>query len=386
VIEDLSTIQDSNTATVEVAQESTTVEIVQESTTLEIVQESTTPDNVSGQDKLADTGEINALFINELNESTDISHQGSRSSSVAMETQRAMTVIEKTETTDNDLKSSFSQDMITKIENVKRSKLAEHDDEDEFDSDDETMDRIEMGTQGTLASDLGTHTLDQLEEKDVGDNDVDQNEESFEKLNVNEEKEVTENQAEIDELISEEIDYYNGSEKSIEEDVAHKESSLKEEIEKSVSEGLEGSRADFKVMDRLSAPKVMLEYEPSTTEAEDSDTLDTESLQEDFVQMVKNKKKKKLSSETKQKISLSRNGSMSSDKEVARALADESPTTLARRLMAQNKDDFNRASTEPITQDTMEEQTSLADDEGDEVNEVCCENKTFVIITGCAVF
>ncbi|XP_060576517.1 uncharacterized protein LOC132733823 isoform X22 [Ruditapes philippinarum] len=369
VIEDLSTIQDSNTATVEVAQESTTVEIVQESTTLEIVQESTTPDNVSGQDKLADTGEINALFINELNESTDISHQGSRSSSVAMETQRAMTVIEKTETTDNDLKSSFSQDMITKIENVKRSKLAEHDDEDEFDSDDETMDRIEMGTQGTLASDLGTHTLDQLEEKDVGDNDVDQNEESFEKLNVNEEKEVTENQAEIDELISEEIDYYNGSEKSIEEDVAHKESSLKEEIEKSVSEGLEGSRADFKVMDRLSAPKVMLEYEPSTTEAEDSDTLDTESLQEDFVQMVKNKKKKKLSSETKQKISLSRNGSMSSDKEVARALADESPTTLASRLLAQNKDDFNRASTEPITQDTMEEQTSLADDEGDETSQ-----------------
>ena len=290
-----------------------------------------------------------------------------------METQRALTVIERTEITDNDLKSSFSQDMITKIENVKRNNSAGdtkevEDFEDDFDSDDETMDRIEMGTQGTLTTEFGVQALDQLKKKDDDDK-----ESIEEKENINEEKEITENQAEIDELISEEIDYYNASEG---EDTANKDLSLKEEIEKSVSEGMDGPGADFKVMDRLSAPKVMLEYEPSTTEAEESDTLDTESLQEDFVQMVKNKKKKKSSPETKHKISLSRNGSMSSDKEVARALADDSPNTFASRQMVPNQDDFHRASTEPTTQDTMEEQTSLADDEEDEVNEVCCENKS----------
>ncbi|XP_053377095.1 trichohyalin-like isoform X6 [Mercenaria mercenaria] len=360
VNEDLSAIQDSNTMT---------VEIVQESTTVEIVQESTTPDNVSGQDKLANTGEINALFINELNESTDISHPGSRSSSVAMDTQRALTVIERTELTDNDLKSSLSQDLLSKKPEIQRNTPAEneeeiYDNDEEFDSEDETLDRIEIGQQGTLDTEMGVQEVEEM----IEDRDDYENQE---RETVNEENEEVEHQ-EIEELISEEMDYYNSIEKSEGDEKSLKEASLKEEIERSVSEGIDGSHAEFKVMDRLSAPKVMLEYEPSTTEAEDSDTLDTESLQEDFVQMVKSKKKKQSSSvkdRAGKKLSSSRNGSISSDKEVARALADESPTTFASRHMLPSQDDFHRASTEPITQDTMEEQMSLAEDDGDETSQ-----------------
>lgn len=370
--EDLSAIQDSNTVT---------VEIVQESTTLEIVQESTTPDNVSCEDKLANTGEVNALFINELNESTDISHPGSRSSSVAMETLRAMTVIEeRTEMTDNDLKSSLSKDLTSRNQTGGKKSQEERDDHeddkvdvDEFDSEDETMDRVEVIQEGTLNSEVIL-----LESGEKVNDGVENKEECFD-----------EDEAEkIEELISEEIDYYNTVEKS--DNQVQKEESLNEGIERSVSESLDPQQEEFKVLDRQSAPKVMLEYEPSTTEAEDSDTLDTESLQEDFVQMVKSNKKKRCSSPKEtggKKLNLSRNGSISSDKEVARTLADESPSTCASRQMVPSQDDFQRGSTEPTTtQDTMGEQTSLAEDDGDEVNEVCCENKSLVRITRNAVF
>lgn len=357
--DDLSGIQDTNIITVEIAQESTT------------------PENVSSQEKLANTGEVNVLIINELNESSDLSH-GSRSSSVAMETQMAMTNIEgRTEMMDNN-QLSVPEDMIDKKHRRSspgKSDEVEYDDVnidvEEFDSEEETIDRIDITHQGN--TEMATLDMKQLNE-DGGDEYVVENGKV-----KNEENENRENLKEIDELISEEFGYYDTLEKSELEDQLQQGTSIREEIEKSVSEGRSRKSEEFKVMDRFSAPKVMLEYEPSTTEAEDSDTLETESLQEKFAQMVKTKKKKKLSSsEARKKTSLHRTDSMNSDKEVARALADESPSTFACRQIVPG---YNRGSTEPTTQDTMGEQTSLAEDDGEEVNDVCCENNTVVILT-----
>lgn len=362
-------MQDSNTATVE------------------IVQESTTPDNASQstsqQDKLAGTGEINMIVINALNESSDFSHVGSRSSSC--ETQKFMTVIEEnTEMTENDQKSSLSQDLTARIKEASRRSAEEEDSSEE--SDDETIDKIEVEEEVDDKEDEGntkefgdmkeyksedenegnTEVGDKMIEEEVMPLQIDDNsEDNFDDDEGENEdiKRTVENFGEIQELIEEEIDYFDNMEKSVEEELAGKEASIREEVEKSLSEGKVHRSAEFKVLDRNSAPKVMLEYEPSTTEAEsgmsDSDTLETESLQEDFVTMVKAKKGKKKSLAGNQGT-----GSLSSDKEVARAMGSDSQSS---RQIVATQDDFHRGSTEPITQDTMGDGESLVDEEGSEV-------------------
>lgn len=339
----MSTIQDSNTNTVDV------------------IQESTSPENMSVQDKLANTGEINTLLIGELTESTDYSLQGT--GSVANETVGVVTVIEKNpdmgslmNTGDEDTNFDRTATPGTVI--------------DDFDSDNESIDRVET-----------IHKEDQEIEDEVADDvnvedEVQDNIEEFienYKENIHESEE---NFDEIEELIDEELSYFEEIEKSEKSENAIKQLSTRGDSENSVSESKNRKSAEFKVIARNDAPKVMLDYEPSTTEAEDSDTLDTESLKEDNYKQKQRKLKKDSSKSTSEK-SLTRNESMNSDKEVAVALAAGPISNNA-----PPHPEYQRGSTDPITQDTMGDQPSLAeDDDGDEVIEVCCENNYFVTFT-----
>lgn len=269
-----------------------------------------------------------------------------------------MTVIEEnTEMTENDQKSSLSQDLTAKIKEASRKSA-----DDISDSDDETIDKIEVN------ENIENDEVREIRSEDEND-EFDDDEHKIESLHEDGNEEIqqtVENFGQIEELINEEIGFYDNIESAVAEELASKEESMRESIERSLSEG-KGQRAtEFKVLDRSNVPKVMLEYEPSTTEAEsgmsDSDTLDTESLNEDFVTMVKSKKNKK---NARKDSGTQGTGSLSSDREVARAMADKSPTE-SRHMVATN-DDFHRGSTEPITGDTMGDGESLVDEDGSEV-------------------
>lgn len=365
VNEDVSVMQDSNTATVE------------------IVQESTTPDNASRSssqhDKLADTGEVNMIVINPLNEtSSDFSVIGSKSSG-SMETQKFMTVIEEnTEMTENDQKSSLSQDLTAKIKEASRRSADTEDDSDDSDAD--TIDRIEVdekvGNELVKEVDNGDEDGKETDKVESLHDETDDEKDEAVHKKMNDMKQSVEIQSterfeEIQELIQKEIGYYEAVDKSFEEEMADKEQSIKEDAEKSLSEGKGLRSTELLVLDRNSAPKVMLEYEPSTTEAEsgmsDSDTLDTESLHEDFVNMVKRKKGKVQSLKNELVPGTQGGGSISSDKEVAIAMATDSPSTIEKQQIIVGNDDIHRGSTEPITQDTMGDGESLVDEDGEEV-------------------
>ena len=361
--------------------------------TVEIVQESTTPSIASRSssqiDKLAETGDVNMLVINALNESSD-SIFGSKSSSCnTFETQKFMTVIEEnTEMTENDQNLSLSQDLTNKIKEA--SRMSADKDEDSDESDDETFDKIEVG-----ADDAGIDLVEEKnneeemsEEEEAEGEAVDEiksfhdeadeskgDEVIYENLKKNEEgiyenlRQSDEQFADIQDMITEEMGYYDNVDKSVEEEPEEKEQSMKEETEKSLSEGKGERKAELKVLDRSSAPKVIVDYEPSTTEAEsgmsDTDTLDTESLHEDFVNMVKQKKGKKglMRQELLKVVAVS--GSLSSDKEVAIAMCVESPSTIEK--VPGPHGGIMCGSTEPITQDTLGDGESLMDEEESEV-------------------
>ncbi|KAH3892923.1 hypothetical protein DPMN_017059 [Dreissena polymorpha] len=248
------------------------------------------------------------------------------------------------------IEENAEKDLTLSDELTSRIKEASRKSADSFnDSEDETMEKINVKDDGVTGEDaIIIFKPEETEEENCFD--------------------------EIEELIEDEIhsieDVKNAS-------VKLKETSIKNELERSFSEGKGRRSAEVvKVIDRKSAPRVMLEYEPSTTEAEsglsDSDTLDTESLQEDFGSHGSARKSKHMVKPKQgQSKKVNQQSILAVDTEVAR-MFNESPSTGSLRVAA-SQEDFNRASTEPSTQDTLNNEASIKDEsdvetvEGDEV-------------------
>ena len=307
--------------------------------TVDVAQESTTPDggSTSQQDRLAGTGEVNNLIIGDFNSSTEFSQPGSRSSSVVMETQKFMSTVAE-ENTEN--VSSLSQDITSRIKEASKKSADAFSEE----SDSEIAEDIE----------------DEDVQEEVEEIDIDQSESSFE--NEDGDKMLVADEVGDDDDYFDEIEELNNEEVvHMDEEERQHELSIKEELEQTQSEGKMSKSPDVKVLSRMQAPKVMLEYEPSTTEAESGlsdsdDTLETESLQEEFVTMVKGKKHRKHAG-SQEHLAGHKSG-VAIDTEVVRVM-EESPSAGSRPLAA-SQDDFQRGgSSEPTTQDTLGDGDSL---------------------------
>ena len=413
----------------------------QESNTrsVEIDQESTTPET-SAQDKLASTGDVNALIINELNESIDFSNQGSRSSSFAMELAMALIEEERSVKIESEAKIELSQN--SKSHSSLRTIIRKGADmQDDFETDDETFDRIEMSQQGHI-DDLGNTrhgsddvmtTLDVDEGKTAEfdgrtsilcDDENNPNEIQNEGFDYDEDQvDYTEhaekamaNFDQIEELISEEIEFYDNKEKM------EREASMKDEIQESLKEendnslGEEKERSlkalppspsvararmsvtstgsgDSHVIDRKNAPKCLFEYEPSTTEAdsdlsEDSDdTLETEPLHDHIAEEDVAVVQPETIPGVNKKTDSSNTSSLIIDKEVAKALHEgSSGTNAGKQGSVVLQHDVNRESVEPNTQNTMDDQASLVEEaDGDEVNSLLCATMSSFLSHECLI-
>lgn len=310
---------------------------------------------MSAQEKLANTGQLEAVDIQELISSSDTSHHGSRSSSFAIDSsQRGSLHIIEEEMTEDEQKSGFQSETDRSLavvdvgaDSVKKpfSPLEELSDEEMvdvkeveslYDTEDETIDRVaEEEVRPGDYHGKRLEVIEQMIEEMLGENDDDGDGDEEEDGNDHDGKIQREN-----------------SDRS-----SHK-SNKSEKSEKKIAEENMG------VLDRKKAPKCLWDYEPSTTEGDsdmsDTDTLDTESIHEELAPMPpKHRYAKGRSPKTvMSKGSRASSADLGSDREVARVLAVESPSIDGSKLLAPGSDG-NRRSTDPITQDTMEDQMSI---------------------------
>ena len=316
-------------------------------------------ETMSAQDKLANTGQLEAVDIQELNSSSDTSHHdhGSRSSSFAIDSsQRGSLHIIEEEMTEDEQKSGLQSDterslavIDVRTDTVKKPFSPVHELSDEemvdvkeveslYDTEDENVEKIAVDEESEKPGDFHKKRIEEIEQM-------------------------------IEEMLGEQDDDIDDSDDKNQKEASEKSShkSSKEGSDKKVPE------ENLGVLDPNKAPKCLWDYEPSTTEEGDSeisdtDTLDTESIHEELAPAPEKQKIIKGKSPKTVMTLGSRASSteMSSDKEVARVLAVESPSTDASKLLAPATDDNNRRSTDPMTQDTMDDQMSIRS--GEEVN------------------
>ena len=308
-------------------------------------------ETLSAQDKLANTGQLEAVDIQELNSSSDTSHHGSRSSSFAIDSsQRGSLHIIEEEMTEDEQKSGFQSD-------TERSLAV-----------------INVGADAVKKPFSPVQELSDEEVLDVKEveSSYDTEDDNVDKIVVDEEEEVKPGDyhgkkiEEIEQMIEEMLGETEDSADDEHDGHFQKEGSDKSSHKSSKAESLKKIQENLGVLDPEKAPKCLWDYEPSTTEEGDSelsdtDTLDTESIHEELAPMPeKHRYAKGRSPKTVASLgSRASSAEMSSDKEVARVLAVESPSVDASKLLAPTSDDLNRRSTDPMTQNTMDDQMSI---------------------------
>ena len=312
-------------------------------------------ETMSAQDKLANTGQLEGLDIKELNSSSDTSHHGSSSYAIDSSQRGSLHIIEEEMTDQDEQKSGFQSETERSLavidvgaDNVKKpfSPVQELSDEElldvkevesMYDTEDENLEKIAVDDEEEAEKPGDLHSkrieaIEQMIEEMLGEQDED-----------------------IEEDEDDDRMHKETSEKS-----SHKSSKSSKESEKRVPD------ENLGVLDPNKAPKCLWDYEPSTTEEgesdlSDTDTLDTESIHEELAPVPEKLRGiKGKSPKTVIKLgSRASSAEMSSDKEVARVLAVDSPSVDGSKLLAPASDDINRKSTDPVTQDTMDEQMSI---------------------------
>ena len=316
---------------------------------------------MSQQDKLANTGQLEGLAVQELNSSSDTAHHGSRSSSYAIDSsQRGSLVhIVEEELTEDDQRSGLQSetdrslavidiaaDAVKKpfspVQELSDEEVVDVKEVDSFDTEDENMDKV-VGEEEVKPGDYHGKRIEEIEQM------------IEEMLGENEESSDDE-----DENDGGDGNGRGSSAQREHSDRSSHKSSKSEKSEKKIAEGNMG------VLDPEKAPKCLWDYEPSTTEEgdseiSDSDTLDTESIHEELAPVPDKHKyaKRKSPKPIVGRGSRASSAELNSDKEVAHVLAVESPSVDGSKLLAPASDDANRRSVDPVTQDTMDEQMSI---------------------------
>ena len=318
-------------------------------------------ETMSAQDKLANTGQLEGLAIQELNTSSDTTHHGSRSSSYAIDSSQRGSVVHiiEEELTEDDQRSGLQSDTdrslavidvaadaikkpFSPVQELSDEEVVDVKEVDSFDMEDETIDKV-VAEEEDRPGDYHGKRIEEIEQM-------------IEEM-------LGENEHSSDDDGDGDGGGGNGRGSSAQKEhsdrSSHK-SSKSEKSEKKISEENMG------VLDPQKAPKCLWDYEPSTTEEGDSelsdtDTLDTESIHEELAPVPDKHKytKGKPPKTIIGRVSRASSAEMSSDKEVAHVLAVESPSVDGSKLLALASDDANRKSTDPVTQDTMDEQMSI---------------------------
>ena len=318
---------------------------------------------MSQHDKLANTGQLEGLAVQELNSSSDTAHHGSRSSSYAIDSsQRGSLVhIVEEELTEDDQRSGLQSetdrslavidiaaDAVKKpfspVQELSDEEVVDVKEVDSFDTEDENMDKV-VGEEEVKPGDYHGKRIEEIEqmiEEMLGENE-----------------ESSDDEDENDNDGGDGNGRGSSAQREHSDRSSHK-SSKSEKSEKKIAEGNMG------VLDPEKAPKCLWDYEPSTTEEgdseiSDSDTLDTESIHEELAPVPDKHKyaKRKSPKPVIGRGSRASSAELSSDKEVAHVLAVESPSVDGSKLLAPASDDANRRSVDPVTQDTMDEQMSI---------------------------